>query len=234
MTYSAFLNNQSLSTKETNYHLDKLTNKSINNTHTSVNSSIKRIIDIIGGLIGLAITALIFIPIAIAIKIDNPGTIFYSQIRCGHRGKQFRIWKFRSMVSNADELKSQVKNEAQGAFFKNENDPRITRVGKFLRKTSLDEFPQFLNVLKGEMSLVGSRPPTVEEVANYQPKHWQRLEVKPGLTGEWQVNGRSQILNFEEVVELDLKYQEKWSIFYDLKLIFKTVTVLFSKSSGAC
>lgn len=138
------------------------------------------------------------------------------------------------MVSNADELKSQVKNEVTGAFFKNENDPRITRIGKFLRKTSLDEFPQFLNVLKGEMSLVGTRPPTVEEVAKYQTKHWQRLEVKPGLTGEWQANGRSQILDFEQVVELDLKYQEKWSIFYDLKLIFKTVTVLFSRSSGAC
>lgn len=202
--------------------------------HPSLNSKIKRLIDVCGALVGLTITGLATIPIAILIQLDNPGPIFYSQIRCGYRGKNFRIWKFRSMVTNAEELKSQVKNEVEGAFFKNENDPRITKVGKFLRKTSLDEFPQFLNVLKGDMSLVGTRPPTVDEVAQYNSYHHQRLEVKPGLTGEWQVNGRSKILDFEEVVDLDLKYQEKWSVLYDLKLILKTITVLFSKGSGAC
>jgi len=205
-----------------------------NSVHPSVNSKIKRLLDICGALVGLTVTGIITIPLAIAIQLDNPGAIFYSQIRCGYRGKKFRIWKFRSMVTNAEQLKSQVQNQAQGAFFKNENDPRITKVGKFLRKTSLDEFPQFLNVLKGEMSLVGTRPPTVDEVAQYDSHHHQRLEVKPGLTGEWHFNGRSKVLDFEEVVNLDLQYQKKWSIFYDLKLIVKTITVLFSKRSGAC
>ena len=214
--------------------INKSAHRFVNGIHPSLNSKIKRIIDIIGSVVGLSLTSLAFVPIAIAIQIDNPGPIFYSQIRCGYKGKKFRIWKFRSMVTNADELKSQVKNEVKGAFFKNTNDPRITKVGKILRKTSLDEFPQFLNVLKGEMSLVGTRPPTVEEVEQYEPRHAKRLDVKPGLTGEWQVNGRSKVLDFEQIVTLDLQYQQKWSIFYDLKLILKTVTVLFSKHSGAC
>ncbi|HEY9753305.1 MAG TPA: sugar transferase, partial [Coleofasciculaceae cyanobacterium] len=124
-------------------------------------------------------------------------------------------------------------NEASGAIFKNANDPRITRVGKFLRKTSLDELPQFWNVLKGEMSLVGTRPPTPDEVLQYDIPHWQRLDIKPGMTGEWQVNGRSSISNFEEVVQLDLRYQENWSLFYDLHLILKTIVIIFHKNSGA-
>ena len=202
--------------------------------HSSVNSKVKRLIDIAGALLGLLILSVIFLPIAIAIKIDDGGDIFYSQIRCGHQGKKFRIWKFRSMVSNADALKSQIKNDIQGAFFKSKNDPRITKIGHFLRKTSLDEFPQFWNILRGEMSLVGTRPPTIDEVAQYQQHHFERLEVKPGLTGEWQVNGRSSVLDFEQVVNLDLKYQDNWSIFYDLKLIIKTVTVLLSKNNTAC
>jgi lipopolysaccharide/colanic/teichoic acid biosynthesis glycosyltransferase len=138
------------------------------------------------------------------------------------------------MVSNAEQLKHQVKNEIEGAFFKNKNDPRITRVGAFLRRSSLDEFPQFWNVLKGEMSLVGTRPPTVDEVEQYQVDHWRRLDVKPGITGEWQVNGRSEILDFEDVVRLDLRYQEKWSIWHDFKLILQTVGRVLSKNSGAC
>lgn len=232
MVYTKSIQDHSVNYLSSIVYVSNITSN--DSVHPSINSKIKRLIDISGALVGLTITGLATIPIAIFIQLDNPGPIFYSQIRCGYRGKNFRIWKFRSMVTNAEELKSQVKNEVEGAFFKNENDPRITKIGKFLRKTSLDEFPQFLNVLKGDMSLVGTRPPTVDEVAQYNSYHHKRLEVKPGLTGEWQVNGRSKIVDFENVVDLDLKYQEKWSVFYDLKLIFKTITVLFSKGSGAC
>ncbi len=201
--------------------------------HPSVRSRAKRAMDIVGALVGLAITALLFVPIAIAITLDDPGPIFFSQIRCSWMGKRFRIWKFRSMVVNAEALKSQVKNEVEGPLFKNERDPRVTRVGRFLRKTSLDEFPQFWNVLKGDMSLVGTRPPTPEEIEEYEIPAWQRLNVKPGLTGEWQVNGRSSIKRFEDVIRLDMKYQENWSLLYDLKLILKTIAVIFSKDAGA-
>jgi lipopolysaccharide/colanic/teichoic acid biosynthesis glycosyltransferase len=185
-----------------------------------------------GAMVGLGITALIFIPVAIAIQLDNPGPIFYSQVRYGYRGQAFRIWKFRSMVTNADALKHLVKNEAKGLIFKNEEDPRTTRVGRFLRRTSLDEFPQFLNVLTGEMSLVGTRPPVYEEVAQYQPYHWQRLAVKPGLTGLWQACGRSTINDFERIVEMDLQYQDRWSMMLDLQLILKTIESVIS-SRGA-
>lgn len=138
------------------------------------------------------------------------------------------------MVNNTSELQDQVENEVKGPFFKNQNDPRITKVGRFLRKTSLDEFPQFWNVLKGDMSLVGTRPPTYDEVANYQIEHFQRLNVKPGLTGEWQVNGRSQINDFTEVLRLDLQYQKNWTLIYDLQLISKTILMIFSRHNGAC
>jgi lipopolysaccharide/colanic/teichoic acid biosynthesis glycosyltransferase len=137
------------------------------------------------------------------------------------------------MCTNAEALKSQVRNEAEGAFFKNKNDPRITKVGKFLRRTSLDELPQFWNVLKGEMSLVGTRPPTPDEVENYEVPAWQRLDVKPGMTGEWQVNGRSTVKSFEDVIKLDLRYQSNWSHWYDIQLIFKTILVIFTKNNGA-
>jgi lipopolysaccharide/colanic/teichoic acid biosynthesis glycosyltransferase len=197
--------------------------------HISVFSFSKRLIDIIGSLIGLCFLGIIFIPIAIAIKLDSPGEIFYSQERYGLMGKPFRIYKFRSMVTNADKLKSSVDNEAKGLIFKNSNDPRVTRVGRFLRKTSLDEFPQFWNVLKGEMSLVGTRPPTPDEITAYRDHHWQRLSVKPGITGEWQVSGRSLIKDFEDVVQLDLRYQDRWHPLYDLILICKTILVLVTK-----
>lgn len=203
------------------------------NTHPSVHNLLKRLIDIVGGLVGVLITALIAIPIAIALQLDNPGPLFYSQLRCGVQGKTFRIWKFRSMVVQADELKHLVHNEASGSIFKNRNDPRVTRVGRWLRKTSLDEFPQFLNVLRGEMSLVGTRPPTVDEALSYKRRHWQRLNVKPGITGEWQANGRSTVTDFEEIVNLDLLYQEKWSVGYDLILIYKTILGVI-KREGAC
>ncbi|QIR37962.1 sugar transferase [Tolypothrix sp. PCC 7910] len=201
--------------------------------HPSVNSKAKRIIDILGAVIGLGIMVIILIPVAIAIRLDNPGPIFYSQIRCGLNGRSFRIWKFRSMVVGAEKLKHLVNNEAQNKrIFKNENDPRITRVGKLLRRTSLDELPQFWNVLLGEMSLVGTRPPTPDEVMHYSNHHWQRLNVKPGMTGEWQANGRSQIKDFEDIFNMDINYQRKWSIAYDIILIIKTLKVVFKKDGA--
>jgi lipopolysaccharide/colanic/teichoic acid biosynthesis glycosyltransferase len=202
------------------------------NVHPSVNSKAKRILDIVGAIVGLAITAAIFIPIAIATQLDSPGPILYSQIRCGLNGKKFRIWKFRSMRIGADKQKHLVENQAQGFIFKNKNDPRITRIGKILRCSSLDEFPQFWNVLTGEMSLVGTRPPTPDEVALYKEHHWQRLDVKPGITGEWQVKGRSSVKSFEEVVSLDLDYQEKWSVSYDILLILKTIVAVLSRKGA--
>lgn len=203
-------------------------------THPSVRSWVKRAIDIVGALVGLAITAIAFIPIAIAIKLDSPGPIFFAQIRCGWLGRKFRIWKFRSMCTNAEALKSKIQNKLDdNKLFKNENDPRITKVGRFLRRTSLDELPQFWNVLKGEMSLVGTRPPTPDEVERYEVPEWQRLDVKPGMTGEWQVNGRSSIRKFEDVIRMDLEYQKNWSLMYDIKLIGKTILILFRKNSGA-
>lgn len=200
--------------------------------HPSITSTTKRLIDIFGAIIGLTITALVAIPVAIATFIDNPGPIFYCQIRCGLHGKPFRMWKFRSMVVNADKIKHLVKNQAQGHIFKSVDDPRITRVGKFLRRTSLDELPQFWNVLMGDMSLVGTRPPTPDEVINYESHHWKRLQVKPGITGEWQANGRSSISDFEKVVSMDIEYQRKWSVGYDLSLIFKTIQVVFKKTGA--
>lgn len=202
-------------------------------SHPSVQSKVKRLIDIVGALVGLTITGLLLIPLAIAIRLDSPGPIFFSQTRCGWMGKKFRLWKLRSMVPNASQLKHLVKNEVEGAIFKNSNDPRITRVGKFLRRTSLDELPQFWNVLRGEMSLVGTRPPTPDEVEIYEVPAWQRLDVKPGMTGEWQVYGRSTVKSFEEVIRLDLRYQQNWSLKYDLQLIFKTIWIVFNKNSGA-
>ncbi|MCP4490197.1 MAG: STAS domain-containing protein [Gammaproteobacteria bacterium] len=202
-------------------------------THASIRSRSKRVIDVLGALVGLTITGLLFIPVAIAIRSDGGGTLFFSQNRCGWMGTKFKLWKFRSMVTDAEARKSEVKNEASGAIFKAKNDPRITRVGRFLRRSSIDELPQFWNVLQGSMSLVGTRPPTEDEIDQYEIPEWRRFDVKPGITGEWQVNGRSSINNFEDVIHLDLRYQRNWSILYDIKLLFRTITVVFSKKSGA-
>lgn len=201
--------------------------------HPSVTSKTKRLIDIFGALVGLLITAIVLIPVAIATQFDNPGPIFYSQKRCGLNGRIFRIWKFRSMVVEAENLKHLVKNQAKGHIFKNDNDPRITKVGRLLRRTSLDEFPQFWNVLLGDMSLVGTRPPTVDEVEKYEIHHWERLQVKPGITGEWQANGRSTVTDFEDIVRMDVDYQRKWSVAYDIYLILQTICVVLAKK-GAC
>ncbi|MBW4517184.1 MAG: sugar transferase [Timaviella obliquedivisa GSE-PSE-MK23-08B] len=214
------------------YSTNKTSLTPLMQVHPSVHSKTKRLIDILGAGVGLAITGLILLPIAIAIQLDNPGSVFYRQVRCGLNGRTFKIWKFRSMVTEADRLKHLVTNEAKGLIFKNQNDPRITRVGRFLRRTSLDEFPQFWNVLKGEMSLVGTRPPSVDEVMQYQQHHFQRLTVKPGMTGEWQVNGRSNVEDFEKIVEMDLDYQKKWSLGYDLRLILRTLQVIFNKKGA--
>jgi anti-anti-sigma factor len=202
-------------------------------THPSVTSKGKRAIDILGAVVGLGITMVLAVPIVIAIKLEDGGPIFFKQVRCSWMGKRFEIWKFRSMVTNAEALKAQVENQVEGPLFKNENDPRITKVGRFLRRTSLDELPQFWNVLKGEMSLVGTRPPTPDEIEQYKVPEWQRLDVKPGMTGEWQVNGRSTVKKFEDVIRMDLDYQKNWSLAYDIQLILKTILVLFSKKSGA-
>lgn len=196
--------------------------------------AIKRIIDILGGLIGCILTLIITIFLAPAILIESPGPIFFSQIRIGKNGRKFKIYKFRSMYRDAEQRKAEFlnQNEMSGLMFKMTDDPRITRVGKFIRKTSLDEFPQFFNVLKGDMSLVGTRPPTVDEFEQYEARHKRRLSLKPGLTGMWQVNGRSDIENFEDVVKLDLKYIDNWSFGLDIKLMIKTVVVvLFGKGS---
>ena len=201
--------------------------------HPSTRSLSKRLMDIVGSLVGLLILAVLFIPIAVAIKLDSPGLILYSQKRYGLYGKPFKIWKFRSMVKNADSLKTIIPNEAKGLIFKNQKDPRVTKVGRFLRQTSLDEFPQFWNVLLGEMSLVGTRPPTTDEVIQYSDYHWQRLNVKPGLTGVWQVSGRSEIKDFEQIVALDLNYQKQWNPLYDLQIVLKTIEVVFCRK-GAC
>jgi lipopolysaccharide/colanic/teichoic acid biosynthesis glycosyltransferase len=200
--------------------------------HPSVSNKIKRAIDLVGAVVGLLLTIAMAIPIAIAMTVTDPGPLLYGQIRCGLNGKPFKIWKFRSMIVGAEAMQHLVENEATGHIFKNENDPRITKIGMLLRRTSLDEFPQFWNVLMGNMSLVGTRPPTIEEVKRYDKHHWERLKVKPGVTGEWQVKGRSSIKNFEEIVEMDLNYQRQWSILYDISLILKTVAVVFQKKGA--
>lgn len=195
----------------------------------------KRLIDIIGAIIGLIITAVVFIFVAPAIVIESPGPVFFSQKRVGKNGRIFKCYKFRSMYVDAEERKKELldKNQMKGAIFKIKDDPRVTKVGKFLRATSIDELPQFWNVLKGDMSLVGTRPPTLDEVENYENYHWRRLSIKPGITGLWQVSGRNEVKDFDDIVKLDTKYIDNWSIWQDIKLIFKTMHVVITKK-GAC
>lgn len=200
---------------------------------------VKRMFDILGGVVGIILTGIIFIFLAPAIYIASPGPVLFSQTRIGKNGKKFKIYKFRSMYMDAEQRKKDLldKNEMNGLMFKMEADPRIigsgpegTRhgLGWFIRKTSLDEFPQFWNVLKGDMSLVGTRPPTEDEWEQYKPWHRARMAVKPGLTGMWQVSGRSDITDFEEVVKLDMEYVKKWDIGMDIKIILKTVLVVLA------
>lgn len=191
---------------------------------------IKRLMDIAGGIVGLLITAFLIPFIAAAIKLDSKGPVFFSQVRIGKNGRRFKIYKFRSMYIDAEERKKELmdKNEMKGLMFKMEDDPRITKVGRFIRKTSMDELPQFYNVLKGDMSLVGTRPPTEDEFKQYSLYYRRRLCMTPGLTGMWQVSGRSDIEEFEEVVKLDLEYIDNWSLGLDVKILFKTIWVIFT------
>lgn len=190
---------------------------------------IKRMIDVAVSAAGLVLCSPLFLLIALLIKLEDPkGPVFFSQQRIGKDGKPFSMYKFRSMVSNAEELLAQLlpHNEISGHMFKMKNDPRITKVGRFIRRTSLDELPQLYNVLRGDMSLVGPRPPLPREVEAYSPRHWQRLSVIPGCTGLWQVSGRNSV-GFEEMVRLDLEYIAARSIRMDLKIIMKTFLVVF-------
>lgn len=189
---------------------------------------VKRAMDICGGLVGLCCTGLICLVFGPIIKIQSPGPILFKQQRVGQNGRRFNIYKFRSMYPDAEARKAELmkENKMSGHMFKMDNDPRIIPIGHFMRKTSLDEFPQFFNVLMGDMSLVGTRPPTVDEYEKYELHHRSRLAIKPGLTGLWQVSGRSDITDFEEVVELDKKYIRGFCISQDIKIILKTVWIV--------
>jgi len=197
--------------------------------------ALKRIIDIIGSLIGIIVFSPFMLIAAIAIKLDSKGPVIFKQKRAGINGSIFEMYKFRSMCVDAEELKAklQEQNEVKdGLMFKIKDDPRITKVGKFIRKTSIDELPQFFNVLFGSMSLVGTRPPTLDEVEKYERTHWRRMSIKPGITGMWQVSGRSQITDFEKIVELDTEYIDNWSIWLDFKIMLKTVTSLLQRKGA--
>jgi len=191
---------------------------------------IKRLIDIAGALTGIVINMALFPFIGLAIKLNSPGPIFFSQIRIGQNGRRFKLHKFRSMHQDAEAKKLELmkKNEFNGAVFKITDDPRITKVGKFLRNTSLDELPQFWNVLTGDMSLVGTRPPTPDEVDKYGLHHYRRLSIKPGITGLWQVSGRNKITDFDEIVKLDTQYIDQWSLGLDCRIIGQTFKVLLN------
>ncbi len=195
---------------------------------------IKRVFDIFASIFGLIFMGLLFLIFAPIIKIQSPGPVFFAQKRVGKNGKIFKMYKFRSMYMDAEERKKELmaQNQMKGLMFKMDNDPRIFPAGKFMRKTSIDEFPQFINILKGDMSLVGTRPPTLDEYEQYDPHHLSRLAIKPGLTGMWQVSGRSEITDFEEIVRLDNEYIRNFSLALDIKIFFKTfIAVLARKGS---
>lgn len=217
------------------------------NYATPKQAVIKRTMDITGGLVGCLISIILFIVLAPIIYIKSPGPIFFSQIRVGKNGKKFKMYKFRSMYMDAEERKKELMEQNRvkdGMMFKLDWDPRIIGsrklpdgtvkkgIGNYIRDFSLDEFPQFFNVLKGDMSLVGTRPPTVDEWEKYELHHRARLAAKPGVTGMWQVSGRSNITDFEEVVKLDTKYISEWSMGLDIKILMKTVAVVFRREGS--
>ncbi|MEW4209503.1 sugar transferase [Priestia megaterium] len=194
----------------------------------------KRCIDIAGATVGLLVLFVVFFIVGLLIKLEDPsGSIFFSQKRVGKNGKEFNMYKFRSMISDAEAKLAELleQNEATGAMFKMKNDPRVTKIGRFIRKTSIDELPQLFNVLKGDMSLVGPRPPLVREVSEYNEYQKQRLLVTPGCTGLWQVSGRSNV-GFEEMVELDLTYMTTRSLKTDITIICRTVFLLFGSKNA--
>lgn len=223
---------------------NKLEKIAVKDTSNMINQSViekkyfyrltKRFIDIIGSLVGLILLSPLFLVVAILMKKEEPkGPIFFSQIRVGKNEKVFKMYKFRSMCVDAEEKLAELlkHNEVEGAMFKMKDDPRVTKVGKFIRKMSIDELPQLWNVLKGNMSLVGPRPPLLREVAEYTEYDKQRLLVKPGCTGLWQVSGRNEV-GFDEMVALDIKYIKNLSIIHDAKIIFKTIGIMI-KPNGA-
>ena len=194
----------------------------------------KRMFDLTGSIVGVIIFILICPFVAVIIKLDSEGPVLFKQKRMGKNGRIFNLYKFRTMYVDAEQSKHELmkKNEMNGAMFKLKKDPRITKAGRWLRNLSIDEIPQFLNVLKGEMSLVGTRPPTLDEVAQYQPEHLKRISAKPGITGLWQVSGRNKIIDFEQIVELDCRYLDNWRFFDDVKLIFKTILVVLQRKGA--
>ncbi len=196
---------------------------------------VKRSFDFCFAALFILLASPIYLLIALLIKFDSPGAIFYKQTRIGLHGKEFKVWKFRTMVSNADQLQKQleVSNEMKdGVLFKMKDDPRITGLGKFLRRYSLDELPQIFNVLFGEMSLVGPRPLPIRDVEKFSEHHFIREEILPGVTGLWQVSGRSNVTDFEKVIRLDMTYMENWSLWLDLQILFQTVKVVFAKEGA--
>lgn len=193
----------------------------------------KRLLDILGAVVGLIICGIVSILLVPIIRRDG-GPAIFAQKRVGQNGRIFTFYKFRSMYVDAEERKKDLlsQNQMQGGMFKMENDPRITPIGHFIRKTSLDELPQFYNVLIGDMSLVGTRPPTVDEFEKYTPGQKRRLSFKPGITGLWQVSGRSNITDFDDVVRLDLAYIDNWTIWSDIKILLKTVKVVLLREGS--
>ncbi|HYX35618.1 MAG TPA: sugar transferase [Oligoflexus sp.] len=202
--------------------------------YSYLSNSIKRFIDLSAAVVGLILLTPILAVIALLIKTTSKGPVFFIQKRVGMGGTTFKMYKFRTMVLNAEELKSQLmaQNEVSGPVFKIKRDPRVTAIGRFLRKTSLDELPQLLNVVLNDMSLVGPRPPLMDEVVKYRQWQTRRLSVKPGITCIWQVSGRNQV-TFDEWVRMDLRYIEKRSLFLDLVLLVKTLKVVFIRPDGA-
>lgn len=195
----------------------------------------KRLIDVIGSIVALVVFTPAMLVIMLLIKLEDKGPVFYGQTRIGKNGAEFKMWKFRSMRENAHELRSQMmaQNDADGPMFKIKDDPRVTKIGHFIREKSLDEIPQFFNVLKGEMSLVGPRPSLPEEIIEFDSRERERLNVLPGLTGLWQVSGRND-LSFDDMIALDLEYVKHHSVLWDIKIIFITVAqMFFSKGNGA-
>ncbi len=200
----------------------------------SYEQAIKRLMDLVISIIATIVLSPIMLITAIAIKLDSQGPVIFKQIRVGQNGRTFNIYKFRSMCADAEDRKEELleQNEMDGFMFKIKNDPRVTKVGKFIRKTSIDELPQLFNVIRGDMSLVGTRPPTVDEVSQYKRGQWRRISIKPGVTGLWQISGRNSIKDFDEVVELDLRYIDNWSLYADIAILFKTVGVLLTKKGA--
>lgn len=221
-------------THDTNLHFSQRIAAFAAVRHKPAHLIFKRVLDVVFGLLGSLAAIPIIAIAAIPLKLESKGPLFFTQTRVGKNGRTFKIYKLRTMYADAEAKKAELlaHNEMQGHMFKMENDPRITKVGRFLRKTSLDELPQFFNILKGDMSLVGTRPPTMDEFIQYESHHKRRLSMPAGLTGMWQTSGRSDITDFEEVVRLDLQYIDNWSVALDLQLMLKTIAVLF-KRQGA-